>query len=316
MRFTSFTASCVRYKGAATSGSRRYIRSFWKGGPGENFFAKKFSPGIIFIETAMSKHALALVVPEAERISALMAFSLRAGGVSEPPLDSLNFSVSQGDSPGNVLRNLETLGAFLDIDPSKLVTCRQVHGDTVATLEAVPCAPPEADAIISLKHGVFPAVKTADCLPILLLDPVTGISAAIHAGWKGTVLRITRKVLRVLEGSFDVRPQDVIAALGPAIGPCCYEVDDKVLDPLAKAMPGHERFVAVIRKRNGEDPAPVQSRRLNLAEANRFELVEGGVLTSNIFSFGLCTACRPDLLFSHRRDGALSGRHIAVVGFR
>lgn len=256
---------------------------------------------------------VALTCRAVEPYSAVAAFSLRAGGCSPAPFDSLNFSVSQGDSPEDVRRNFATLGTHLVIDPGQIVTCRQIHSDQVFVVDSLPSAPVEGDALLTPVPGLFPAVKTADCLPILLLDPVRRISGAVHAGWRGTVLRITKKVLAVMSRLFGSKPADLIAVLGPAIGPCCYEVDNTVIEPFCQAIPQPDRFISLQGSRN---PGPGQAPHLDLTAVNRWELVAAGVLEKNLYAAGLCTCCREDLLYSHRRDGFRSGRHIAVAGFR
>jgi len=263
-----------------------------------------------------SRDGTAILFKEAERYGAVVAFSLRHSGSSEPPFDSLNFSEAVGDSRENVQRNLDILTLTLEIAPNKVVTSIQVHGDSAVIIDTVPSVRPRADAIIAAVPGLFPAVKTADCLPVLLLDPVHRISAAVHAGWRGTVLRITGKVVETMKARFRTEPCDIVAALGPAIGTCCYEVDDAVLVPFRASVPDAERFIVAAGGTQNQDGPHRQSVRLDLLEANRAELISRGVREEKIFSAQLCTSCRPDLFFSHRRDGAPSGRHIAVVGFR
>lgn len=263
-----------------------------------------------------SADGLALVVPVAHQAGALMAFSLRGAGPASPPMGSLNFSMGAGDSRRSVERNFKLFAKCLGIDSASILTCRQVHGDSVAVLDTVPDEPPRADAIIATVPGLFPAVKTADCLPILMVDPVRKISAAVHAGWRGTVLRITRKVLRMLVEKFAVDPGDLTIGLGPAIGPCCYEVDDAVLNPLKEAIPDSDRFVRQLPSGSSSESKSQASRRLDLAAVNLFELTSQGVAAEHIVSASLCTACHPDLFFSHRRDGTPSGRHLSVVGIR
>lgn len=243
--------------------------------------------------------------------ASLAAFSTRNGGISAAPLNSLNFSISQGDSQRNVRTNYKILGAELGLDPLSVVTCKQIHGDNVEILDAIPSSSPVADATITSAPGIFLGIKTADCLPILLLDSNKRIAAAVHAGWRGTVLRITRNVIRLMQSRFRCRPSDILVALGPAIGPCCYEVDDAVLVPFRREIPDPERFITF-----GRQADQGVSYRLNLAEANCWELTAEGIPPQNIRRVELCTCCNPDLFFSHRRDGAASGRHIALVGFR
>jgi hypothetical protein len=260
----------------------------------------------------ISDHEIALTFPPAEQFHAVMAFSLRKGGQSPEPFDSLNFSVSQGDSRENVKTNMAILGERIGIDPDRIVTCRQIHEDHIQVVEAVPEALPRADAIVTAIPNLFPAVKVADCVPILILDPVRKVAAAVHAGWRGTVRRITRKTIIFMNKEFGCDPSELVVGIGPGIGPCCYEVDAPVLTPFRESFPDPERFISIHNSNRSSDI----SYHLDLSAANLFELIEMGVQPKNIYAVDLCTACRQDLFFSHRRDGAKSGRHIAVVGFR
>jgi hypothetical protein len=260
----------------------------------------------------MTNGPVALVLPKIGQIRSVMAFSLRTGGYSPRPFDSLNFSASQGDVPENVQCNYKVLAKRLGIEATGIVTCRQVHEDNVEVIDALPRVPPRADAIITSTPGIYPAIKTADCLPILLLDPVHRVAAAIHAGWRGTVLRLARKVVRMMKSRYGTNPTDLIAGLGPAIGPCCYEVDEVVLKPFRENFPQAERFI--VKSNNLRDRSK-ESLRLDLVGANRFELIQEGMLATNINSTELCSSCKSDLFFSYRRDGIKSGRHLAVTGF-
>jgi polyphenol oxidase len=267
---------------------------------------------------------VALTLAGLEQYGAFMAFSLRSGGVSPRPFDSLNFSAQKGDSVGNVDQNFRIFAERLGINSQQIITCHQIHGDGVVIVSDRPNRPPEADAIISTVPTVYPAVKTADCVPLLLVDPVQMISAAIHVGWRGAVLRIARKVLRLLNSRFKSNPGDLIAGLGPAIGKCCYQVDGKVLEPFRENFPEAERFIIPVGPAllpatdSGELSVSENSRKafLDLPGVARFELISGGIPESNVYSADLCTACRSDLFFSHRRDKGLTGRHIAVTGFK
>jgi polyphenol oxidase len=271
-------------------------------------------------------HNVALTLNGLDQYGAFMAFSLRGGGVSPRPFDSLNFSAEGGDLAENVEQNLRILAERLGIDPHRIVAPRQVHGDEVVIIDAAPDHPPEADAIITASPGIYPAVKTADCVPLLLIDPVRRISAAVHVGWRGAVLRIARKVLRIMSDKLSCDPEDLIAGLGPAIGSCCYEVDKKVLKPLRENISEAERFIHV-----QVGPASLPANDLgkqprvstnsgkafvDLPGVARFELISGGISEQKIHSVGLCASCRPDLFFSHRRDKGSTGRHIAIAGFK
>jgi YfiH family protein len=181
----------------------------------------------------------------------------------------------------------------------------------------------------------------------MLLDPARKVVAAVHAGWNGTRQRILRKVVRVMKSEFETDPADLLVALGPAIGPCCYEVDDAVLVPFRRNFPGAASFIVSLdRLENAHalprhnpvdrmsesdeflrarplEPRPLdatreasRSFRLDLVAANHAELRREGVPESRISGIDLCTACYPDLFFSHRRDHGQTGRHVAIVGFR
>jgi YfiH family protein len=254
----------------------------------------------------------AVVVSAVDPYDAVMAFSLRVGGCSPPPFETLNFSVQHGDAPENVNRNFELLGSHLSIDAGRIATCRQVHGDDVLLLDDVPGATPSADAMITSVPNLYVGVKTADCVPILLIDPIRRVSAAVHAGWRGTVKRITRKTVQLMKEMYHCREENIVAALGPAIRGCCYEVDDAVLVPFSQNVPDSERFIATVRK-NG---SPRDAHMLDLVATNREELTREGIPPKSIHDVNLCTSCTPELLFSYRRDGAASGRHISLAGFR
>jgi len=255
----------------------------------------------------------AIILKEAESYGAVMAFSFRNGGCSSGPYESLNLSSSYGDKETNVTRYLQILSNRLTIESSQIITCNQEHGNTVVILDRAPETTIKGDAIIAVNPELYPAIKTADCLPILIIDPVTKISAAIHAGWRGTVLRITRKVVTVLHKDLGCEYENLIVALGPAIGLCCYEVDQTVLEPLFSTIPWAVRFTVP----SDVDPKQLlKKRRLDLAAINYYELVELGLLPENIYSLTICTSCNKDKLYSYRRDGKFSGRSIALTGFR
>lgn len=178
---------------------------------------------------------------------------------------------------------------------------KQVHGCTVA---GPPWSePPDADASVSSEAGTLLAVETADCLPILIADGEAGRVAAAHAGWRGTASGVTRAAVRALleKGS---KPRNLVAALGPCIGPCCYEVGMDVEEAFGAA--GSAYFA----------PGRDGGKYLDVAAANRAQLLEAGCRASNIEHLDFCTRCRPDLFFSYRRDGAYAGRMISVIGFR
>jgi len=177
---------------------------------------------------------------------------------------------------------------------------RQVHGCAVAMPPWTEA--PDADASFANDAGALLAIETADCLPVLIVDPVLRRTAAAHAGWRGTVLRVAPAAVRALVVSGS-DPNHLLAALGPSIGPCCYEVGSEVEQ--AFGVVGASFFVA----------GKGDKKHLDVAAANRAQLLQAGVRAANIDTLDLCTRCREDLFFSYRRDGANAGRMISVVGF-
>jgi hypothetical protein len=182
----------------------------------------------------------------------------------------------------------------------RLLLLRQVHGAVVAP--APWNGTPEADAAVAAQPGWLLGIQTADCLPVLLLDPERRLVAAAHAGWRGTASGVTRETVRALvaRGS---RPQQLVAALGPGIGPCCYEVGDELRE--AFGPEGAEFFLP---GRNGKP-------HLDVRAANVRQLLEAGLPAEAIHNIADCTHCHPDLYHSYRREGLGSGRMISFVGF-
>jgi hypothetical protein len=243
------------------------------------------------------------------------AFSTRRGGSSGGCFSSLNFSFRQGDEAENVRANWAALSRAFGIAPERFLTVHQVHGNRVWVIDGAESIPtsgdgdaredaPRCDAIVTNRPGIAIGVKTADCVPVLIADPVRRVIAAVHAGWQGTARRIVEHVCAALEARFSCRREDLRAAIGPAIGPCCYEVDDRVREAMA-GLPGLERIFS---------PRDAPGRwRLDLALANRLQLRNAGMPASRVAEANLCTACRPDLFFSHRGSGGKAGRHFSFL---
>ncbi len=230
------------------------------------------------------------------------AFLSRAGGVSPAPFDSLNLSAGNGDSGENVGRNFELLKSALGVHRGNLFAIRQVHGSDVMVAEDFAGGgqtPPEADAAITAQRGAAVGVLTADCLPVLLYDPVKRVAGAAHAGWKGTVRRVSVKTVEAMAERFGSRPGDIRAALGPCIGPCCYTVGEEVV----KEFSGYPEALS-----NGSGQA-----RLDIAAVNISQLVSAGLRRENITGAGACTACENGLFFSYRKDNGRTGRQLSFI---
>lgn len=160
--------------------------------------------------------------------------------------------------------------------------------------------PAEADGLLTRRAGLLLSVQTADCVPLLLLDRKRRTVAAVHAGWRGTVKQIARRAVERMQSEFASRPADLEAAIGPAIGACCYEVGEDV------AAQFDRRAVSA---RSGRP-------RLDLSLANRLQLARAGIPMTQIRCAGLCTHCLGEQFYSYRRDGSRAGRMVAVIGIR
>ena len=199
----------------------------------------------------------------------------------------------------------------LNIDSKELFLAKQVHGDRVFVLDdpqksSEQVEQEEADALITHLTEKPVAVLTADCVPVILYDPVKHVAGVIHAGRKGTQMSIVSETISMLLKVYGSRPQDVVMALGPAIGGCCYEVDDPCIAPFREDCPGWEDFVT----------AKSQSKfMLDLLKANAMDGVRAGILKENIHRSGECTSCNNDRWFSYRREGT-TGRIISLAMLR
>jgi polyphenol oxidase len=203
------------------------------------------------------------------------------------------------------------------VGASTVAQASQVHGRAVATVHAERSWPqpwPEADVLLSHDPAIAVAVRAADCVPLLMADCRTGVVAAVHAGWRGTAAGAAVAALEAMTDEFGTMPADVVVAIGPCIGSCCYEVGSELVDAFAAA--GHERYLI---DRWFLAPAPPRGTRerpklrLDLAGANRDQLVLAGVGESSIHACGLCTAMHPDVLTSYRAEGAKAGRLAGVI---
>jgi len=260
-------------------------------------------------------------------------FSTRPGGASV--LDgkpALNLGFTDWDERERVAANREKFAAALDAREMPLVTLRQFHSDVIH-VAAAPCTEaPKADALITGTRGLLLGVQTADCVPILLADTRRRVVAAVHAGWRGTLARIVVKTLGRMTMEFGTRARDVVAALGPAIGRCCYEVGPEVAQAFAAQFPSAADWFdgPFEQLAHGEEPLwlpwltmmppghvlPPPRVQLDLRASNRWQMTDAGVPEKQIAVSELCTACRTDLLFSYRREGAKTGRLMAVIGIK
>lgn len=232
------------------------------------------------------------------------AVSTRLGGVSGENFGSLNLSLKVGDNPIRVRENRDLLFRSLDMDQSRLVTVNQVHGDKV--LKTGPEHRPEpgenlgdGDGLITNEPGVPIAILVADCLPVMIFDPVHKAIGLAHAGWRGTVNHVAPKTLLTMGDEYGTKAEEVRVALGPCIGPCCYEVGADVKAEFEEVFPwGKEVLTLSGRER----------WKLDLPEANARQLLEIGVKAENLIRPGLCTVENMGLFYSHRVEASEKGQ--------
>ena len=271
-----------------------------------------------------------LQVPALTKLPWLIhGFSTKPGGVSDQGGERvLNLGFTEWDTKDNVLENRRRFQSALGTSDLQLVSLKQIHSDVIHLFDVAPSQSCQGDASVTNRPGLLLGVQTADCVPILLVDPKKRTIAAIHAGWRGTLQRIVVKAIGQLQMHFKSKPGDLFAAIGPSIGGCCYEVGTEVatqfLSQFAEAPEWFHEF------RTGDEPNPIQwlnmmppghqpppkNVLLDLRKANRAQLLVAGLRAPNIFVSGLCTACYRDLLFSYRKEGPQSGRMLSVIGIR
>jgi YfiH family protein len=238
------------------------------------------------------------------------AFCTRLGGISQGPFRSLNFDPQGGDSRENVLQNKMILAEALELDPERIFLANQVHGDQVLILDEDPGDGPskyhhlDYDAIVTQRTGIAIGVLTADCLPIMVYDPVQSVVGIIHSGWRGTCLNIVGNVISKLQRIFQVEPENLLVGLGPCIGDCCYEVDIKVVRSIKNSTNRWKEFIK---------PLKANRYSLDLVGLNVHQLLQAGVPQGNVVRVNACTACNSKIFFSHRANRGRTGRQINLI---
>ena len=230
-------------------------------------------------------------------------FSTRLGGVSEGCYYSLNLHSYSGDDWNKVLENFKIISGALGMMRDRLVLSQQTHEDKIIDVDETHCGNgilyenkfASADALITNKKNVPIAVFSADCVTVLFLDNKNGVIAAAHSGWRGTVMRIAQKTAERMISKYGSKPEDILVAIGPSIQEDCFEVGDDVA----------EIFIDEF----GDDTAKKYGERyhVNMQTAIINQLAQVGIGRENIDNSGICTACNPDLLYSHRKMGNARG---------
>ena len=258
----------------------------------------------------------ALVCAPLEADGFVNGFSTRGGGVSDMPANALSLAGFHDDAAENILENRRR---FLKLFPGEwtLAGCWQVHGGDVRVVHTIEDAKPAenslgetvyCDVIVSDAKGVLAGVKTADCVPILIGDPVTGAFAAVHAGWRGTLATAVIAGVERLTKEYGGKPEDLRVAIGASAGPCCYEVGSEVIEAFSSKFADGEKLFTPTREGHA---------KVDLLKANRDQLLSTGVKPERIHIAPLCTMCRTDLFFSYRKEKSVHGkvgRLMAVIG--
>lgn len=242
---------------------------------------------------------------------AIAIFSTRCGGLSVGSYQGLNLGLHVGDEKAQVLANRQLLAEIVKRPLSEFVGCQQVHGNTIASVGTVDLgrgatsletAIPHTDGLLT--NSSIPLFALfADCVPIWLYDPKVGAGGVVHAGWRGTTAGIASEAVAEMERHFGSRRENILAAIGPSIGPCCYRVGEEVVAKAEELKVASAPYFV---------PQGKGSYAADLAGFNRALLLEAGLVERKIATCGFCTSCQPDLFFSHRRDGGSTGRMAAV----
>lgn len=240
------------------------------------------------------------------------AFSTRKGGVSVAPWDALNLGLNLGDDPAAILENHRRFFQVVGADVNRAVLSKQVHETTVRLCTSADAGKGlfqdrdyTADALITNEPNLPLTVFSADCSVILLYDPIQAAIGAVHAGWRGCAAGILEKTVRAMTESFGSRPGDLLAAIGPCIGQCCFETDHDVAHAMIAAL-GEETAMPYLDQRGIK-------WQVDLAGLNRQWLLRAGLTPEHIDTCELCTACHPEWFWSHRKMGSARGLQVAMI---
>ena len=247
----------------------------------------------------------------------LAGFTIRTGGESEQPYGSFNMGLHVGDDPGQVVSNRQKLAKEVDMPFTAWTCADQVHGNQVCQVMAAGAGKESLDDVIKATDGLFTGQKGvlltsfyADCVPLYFLDPASGAIGLAHAGWKGTVARIAEEMVKSLQHHFHAKPEELLVAIGPSIGGCCYEVDERIITQVQASAKEWEK--AVTASQNGR-------YMLDLRQLNTSILLELGIASEQIMTTDWCTSCRTDMFFSHRKEAGTAGttgRMASFIGWK
>lgn len=246
----------------------------------------------------------------------LHAFSTREGGVSVGDTASMNFSFTLDKSSDAVKENFRIFCNAVGFDPEKLVLSQQTHTPNIRKVTAEDFGKgvwkerdySDIDGLVTDVKGAVLVTQYADCTPLIFFDPVKKVAATSHAGWRGTVAEIGKKTVEIMVSDYGSDPKDIIAAIGPCIDKCCYEVDDPVIDEIKK-LAYLDLSACYSEKKNGR-------YMLSLKEVNREVLIDSGIRPENIDVADLCTCCNAEFLHSHRKTQGKRGTLAAFISIK
>lgn len=299
-------------------------------------------PGASRPRSAKSKTRIEVLrSPQMAEIDWLISgFSTRAGGISDlyspgQQAGELNLGFTPADSAENIFENRRRFRRAVAGDPDfPVVTLRQIHSSLIRRVTAADTADKplwKADGMMTSEPELMLAIQTADCIPVLVADRKRRAVAAFHAGWRGTLKRIVENGVGRMRLEFGSKPEDMVAAIGPGIGQCCYAVGEEVRSEFlsqfsyAKELfrdvydsdPVREKYPLLFLTARAPGHSNIgPSLHLDLVEANRRQLLDAGVAPDSIFALGQCTSCHHDRFFSHRADHGFTGRMFSAIGIR
>lgn len=240
-------------------------------------------------------------------------FSTRLGGVSEGIFTSMNLGFSRGDDPAAVSENFRRMGEALGVAPADMVVSAQTHTTNIYNVTDTDRGRgvtrereyTDIDGLITDRSGILLCTQYADCVPLFFADPVKRVVATSHGGWRGTVAGIAKITVERMVSDYGCQPENILAAIGPSIGRCCFEVDTPVYEAFSQIeVFDGDCFVA----------KPSNKYHIDLWEVNRRFMLMAGVKPENITVTDLCTRCHPDVFWSHRATGGQRGSLAAFIG--
>ncbi|KZE65795.1 hypothetical protein AWM68_05290 [Fictibacillus phosphorivorans] len=263
------------------------------------------------------KH-LELVEWQEQNPKIVAGFTTREGGNSSEPFYSMNMGFHVDDNPEIVRKNRKKFAELIGFPIENWVSSKQVHGAKVVKVSMNTCghgsldfetAIPDSDALYTSDEDILLTSLYADCVPLYFYEPNEQLVGLAHAGWKGTVAKIGPEMVKIWVEKENVDVKTIQVAIGPSIGECCYEVDDRVINEVKAALNGTDDCQIYKKNDNGKF-------QLNLKKLNESLLMHAGVLQENIIISEQCTSCENDIFFSHRKDKGKTGRMMSYIGMK